>query len=87
MSAAAPMRFLNMMMCRFAVGLIIAYQYTLGRLLGGRCRFYPTCSEYAKIVFTRFNFFYALYLTCHRLLRCQPLCKGGEDPPPPVVPR
>lgn len=77
------MRFLNAVFCRIALLLIAAYQRTLGLLLGGRCRFYPSCSEYAKTVFTRFNFFHALALTLWRLLRCQPLCKGGEDYPPP----
>ena len=68
--------------CRLAILLIIAYQRTIGVVLGGRCRFYPTCSEYAKIVFSRFNFFHALWLTSWRLLRCQPLCRGGEELPP-----
>ena len=76
------MRPLNTLACRAALSLITLYQHSLGYLLGGRCRFYPTCSEYAKICFTRLGFFRALRLTLWRLLRCQPLAKGGEDPPP-----
>ncbi|MCH9705282.1 MAG: membrane protein insertion efficiency factor YidD [Proteobacteria bacterium] len=76
------MQILNKLACRLAILLILGYQRSLGLLLGGRCRFYPSCSEYARIVFTRFNFFTAFRLTLWRLLRCQPLCKGGEDLPP-----
>lgn len=76
------MRWLNTLACTFALLLIKLYQRTLGYVLGGRCRFYPTCSEYARIAFGRFNFFTALCLTVWRLLRCQPLAKGGEDLPP-----
>ena len=67
---------------RLALLLIAAYQKILSPLLGNRCRFYPTCSEYAKISFTRFNFLRALWLTTRRLSRCHPMCKGGEDFPP-----
>ena len=67
---------------RLALLLIAAYQKILSPLLGNRCRFYPSCSEYAKISFTRFPFPRALWLTTRRLSRCHPMCKGGEDFPP-----
>lgn len=46
------------------------------------CVFYPTCSEYAKGVFTRHNFFKALRFTVVRVLRCHPWQKNHWDPIP-----
>ncbi len=74
---------INTLLRVVSVFLLRAYQLILSPFLGGQCRFYPTCSDYAITVFTRFNFFYACWLTLWRLLRCHPLCKGGEDLPPP----
>lgn len=64
------------------VGMVRLYQVTLGPLLGGRCRFYPTCSQYALDAFTEHNVVFASWLTIRRLLRCHPLCKGGVDTVP-----
>lgn len=46
------------------------------------CRFRPTCSNYAIDAFENYNFFYAALLTVWRILRCNPLSKGGYDPIP-----
>lgn len=46
------------------------------------CRYHPTCSHYAKEAFTIHNFFYASVLSTWRILRCNPLSKGGYDPVP-----
>lgn len=46
------------------------------------CRFRPTCSHYAIDAYTHHNFFYATILTVWRILRCNPLVKGGYDPIP-----
>ncbi|UKI50303.1 MAG: membrane protein insertion efficiency factor YidD [Clostridium sp.] len=35
----------------------------------GKCRFIPTCSEYAKICYERFNFAYASFLTAKRIFK------------------
>ena len=45
----------------------------------GYCRFYPTCSQYGLDAFERHRFFKALFLTSWRILRCNPLSKGGID--------
>ena len=47
-----------------------------------RCRFYPSCSNYGLIAYERFNFFKASFLTLFRILRCNPLSKGGYNPVP-----
>ena len=46
------------------------------------CIFVPTCSEYAKECYMKFNFFKASFLTAYRILRCNPFSKGGFDPVP-----
>ncbi len=62
--------------------LIRFYQVTLGLLLGGRCRFSPSCSEYAIDAYRIHGVLKGTALTAWRILRCQPLCKGGFDPVP-----
>lgn len=46
------------------------------------CRYHPTCSSYAKEAYQTRNFFYATILSIWRILRCNPLSKGGYDPVP-----
>ena len=67
---------------RGALMLLRGYQLLLGGFFAGSCRFYPTCSEYAKTAFSRFSFFRACRLVLWRLLRCHPFCPGGCDLPP-----
>ena len=67
---------------RVAIALLGGYRRTFGLLLGGSCRFTPTCSQYAIDCFSRHGFRRALVLTAWRLLRCHPWCEGGKDPAP-----
>ena len=46
------------------------------------CRYHPTCSTYSREAFVKHNFFYASLLSVWRILRCNPLSKGGFDPVP-----
>ncbi len=62
--------------------LIKFYRSYISPLLGSSCRFYPTCSSYALEAFRIHNFFYAMWLTLWRVLRCNPFSKGGYDPVP-----
>lgn len=65
----------------FVILMIRLYQKLLSPLLGQRCRFYPSCSEYARISFEHKSFGIALFKTVGRLVRCQPLSRGGLDYP------
>ena len=49
--------------------------------LGVRCRFYPSCSEYAAISYSQYSCFKATKKVLYRLARCSPLTKGGIDYP------
>lgn len=62
--------------------LITIYQWTISPLIGNCCRFYPSCSHYAKEAFERHGAFKGLWLTCKRLLKCFPWHPGGHDPVP-----
>jgi uncharacterized protein len=65
-----------------ALGLIKAYQYTLRPMLGQRCRFYPSCSEYTAEAIQLHGLGKGSYLGARRLVRCHPWCDGGVDPVP-----
>ena len=65
-----------------AIKLIEKYQQNKSLIGSGHCRFYPTCSNYAKEAYQKFNFFYASLLTTIRLLRCNPLARRRYYPVP-----
>jgi hypothetical protein len=56
------------------------YQRIFSPLLGERCRYYPSCSEYAAQAIERFGILRGLVLAGWRLLRCNPWSHGGFDP-------
>ena len=63
--------------------LVRLYQVTLGPVMGGHCRFQPTCSNYAIETLTAHGAVRGTWLTIRRLLRCHPFGGGGYDPVPP----
>ncbi len=63
-----------------AVGPIRLYQLAISPLFGERCRYYPSCSEYAVQAISRFGILRGLVLAGWRLLRCNPWSPGGLDP-------
>ena len=65
-----------------ALGLIWLYQTFLAPLLPPACRFTPSCSEYARQAILVHGVFKGSILALWRILRCQPLCRGGYDPVP-----
>lgn len=44
------------------------------------CKFYPTCSEYTKQAIEKYGGLKGTILGIYRILRCNPLSKGGYDP-------
>ena len=51
-----------------------------------RCRYLPTCSEYAYVAMARFGTWRGGMLALRRLARCHPFSKGGLDPVPAAEP-
>ncbi len=58
---------------------ISIYQFTLSPILGGQCRFYPSCSSYTKQAIEKYGFRKGLRLGLKRLLKCHPFHPGGVD--------
>ncbi len=56
------------------------YQKTVSPLTGSRCKYYPSCSEYAVQAISKFGILRGLVLAGWRLLRCNPWSHGGFDP-------
>ena len=56
------------------------YQWLISPMLGQRCKYYPSCSEYAAQAIERFGILRGLVLAVWRLLRCNPWSRGGFDP-------
>jgi len=67
---------------RAAVALLRGYKRWLSPLLPRACRFSPTCSEYGQIALRSHGLLAGSWLTVRRVLRCQPLGRGGIDLPP-----
>jgi len=65
------------------IALVRAYQYLLSPLLGPRCRYQPTCSEYAVQALREHGALRGGWLTVRRLSRCHPWGSSGYDPVPP----
>ena len=68
-------------MKELAIKMIRFYQRKIP-LFPPRCRYYPTCSQYAVTAIERFGIIRGGLLAVWRLLRCNPLFPGGLDPVP-----
>ena len=64
------------------IGLIKLYQWIISPWLGPKCRFTPTCSQYALEAFKRFGLFKGFWLSIKRISRCHPWGGHGFDPVP-----
>jgi uncharacterized protein len=64
------------------LALLRAYQYAIRPLLGANCRFYPSCSDYAREAIARHGAGKGSWLTARRVARCHPYHPGGHDPVP-----
>lgn len=66
----------------FLVLFIRAYRLLISPLLGSRCRFHPSCSEYAIEALQRHGLWKGLRLALRRIGSCHPWHAGGFDPVP-----
>jgi len=61
------------------IALVYAYRYTLGPFTAGRCKYHPSCSQYAIDALHEFGLVRGSLLAGWRLLRCNPWSHGGVD--------
>ena len=71
----APVRILE-------IGLIRLYRVSLSGWLGGQCRFYPSCSQYAEDAIRKNGAVKGPIFAAWRVLRCNPFGSGGIDRAP-----
>ncbi|PIT07719.1 membrane protein insertion efficiency factor YidD [Snodgrassella alvi] len=64
------------------LGLIRFYQYAISPLLPPRCRYSPTCSQYAVQALQKYGVFKGSWLAIKRICRCHPWGGCGHDPLP-----
>ena len=70
------------MIKQLLIWLIVLYQNSLSYLIGGQCRFYPTCSEYSKQALHKHGALKGSFLAVKRVCSCHPLHEGGIDQVP-----
>lgn len=68
------------MTARLLIFLVILYRATLGRLLGGHCRFHPSCSQYAIDAVRKHGAWRGGWMAARRVARCHPFGGRGYDP-------
>lgn len=65
-----------------ALVVVAFYQRRISPLMGARCIYMPTCSEYARQAIERYGLAKGGWLALRRILRCHPFHNGGYDPVP-----
>ena len=68
------------MLIRLLINLIKGYQKYISPLLPSRCRFYPTCSNYALQALEEYGISKGGLMAIRRILSCHPFHPGGYDP-------
>ena len=66
--------------CWLLIRLVLVYRATLGPLLGGHCRFHPSCSQYAIDAVNKHGAARGSWRAVKRICRCQPWGGSGYDP-------
>ena len=62
-----------------AIGLVYVYRWTISPVLGNRCKYHPSCSQYAIDALREYGLVKGAILAGWRLLRCNPWSHGGVD--------
>ena len=68
------------MIRRLLIFVVHLYRATLGRFMGGHCRFHPTCSQYAIDALNKHGTWKGGWMTLKRIARCRPGGGSGYDP-------
>jgi len=62
------------------IQLVLVYRATFGRLMGGHCRYVPSCSQYAIDAVNKYGAVRGSWRAIKRICRCHPCGGGGHDP-------
>lgn len=62
------------------IGLIRLYQWVISPWLGPKCRFTPSCSQYAIDAFRKYGLFKGGWMAIRRISKCHPWGGSGHDP-------
>ncbi|MBE3572130.1 MAG: membrane protein insertion efficiency factor YidD [Moorella humiferrea] len=65
---------------KIMIASIRFYQIFISPVLGKKCRFYPSCSQYTIEALEKYGILKGCYLAVRRLIRCHPWHPGGYDP-------
>ncbi|MEX0885425.1 MAG: membrane protein insertion efficiency factor YidD [Phycisphaeraceae bacterium] len=68
------------MLARLLINLVHFYRATLGHVIGGHCRYLPTCSQYMIDAIERYGAVRGLWKGLKRIARCHPWGGSGYDP-------
>ena len=68
------------MLKHLIIALVWGYRFTLGPIMGGQCRFYPTCSQYMIDAVRKYGALRGFWKGVKRVGRCHPWSEGGYDP-------
>ena len=69
-------------MKKLLIKLLKLYKKYISPVLPPSCRYFPTCSDYAREAVEKYGAAKGSFLAAKRLLRCHPFAKGGYDPVP-----
>ena len=75
------MKIVNTLLALPLIALCRLWKLGPSKLLGERCRFHPSCSDYTAEALAKYGFFPGVVLATKRLLKCHPLNPGGVDLP------
>jgi len=67
-------------MNRLLIAFVLLYRATLARVMGGHCRYHPTCSQYAIDAIEKYGAIKGGWKAVKRILRCHPWGGSGYDP-------
>ena len=68
------------MLGKALIYLVLAYRATVGQVMGGHCRFYPSCSQYMIDAVRKYGAWRGLWRGVRRIARCHPFGRFGPDP-------
>ncbi|MCV2500159.1 MAG: membrane protein insertion efficiency factor YidD [Candidatus Lightella neohaematopini] len=69
-----------MFLSKVLIGIIYGYKIIISPLLGKRCRFIPSCSQFTIEAITTFGLIKGTWFSIKRVIKCLPIFNGGYDP-------